>query len=560
MTKARDISKLSAVEADATADQTNAEVKAAVEAASDSNTFTDADHSKLNAIEASADVTDTANVTSSGALMDSELTNLAAVKAINQSLVTTADAAFASLDISGNIDVDGVTNLDVVDIDGRVNMSKQLTLSAADGAEDNNWVAFVKNLEATAGRSWGMVIDAGSNSSDEALRVNNYAGTNLFKVRGDGNVGIGTSSITSFSNIPNLTVGGSSGGMLTNQVNGTDGMRLYSNSSGTVLNETRNLFLAFSTNNTERFRIAADGSLSTPTLGTASAPATSGTTQTGSLRVSQTGGNGVLDMGFYTSSTGTAWIQSTNKADLSTNYGLTLQPNGGNVGIGTNSPSTMLHIENSSGNASAQLTSGTSGTSYINMGDTGNADAGQISYINNGDAMAFTAGSAERMRIHSNGVVSVPNGIELGSGLDGTAANTLDDYEEGTWTPSLTASGGASSQGYASRVGSYTKIGNKVTANWRILLNAKGSLTGTTRISGLPFAGNASPIYNVASTMVGLIYLADDENFKAMQYAANSFLYLMIEKDDTALSQISGNGNFDNDSEISGSVTYFTNS
>jgi hypothetical protein len=47
-------SKLNAIEASATADQTNAEIKAAVEAATDSNTFTDADHSKLNAIEASA--------------------------------------------------------------------------------------------------------------------------------------------------------------------------------------------------------------------------------------------------------------------------------------------------------------------------------------------------------------------------------------------------------------------------------------------------------------------------------------------------------------------------
>jgi hypothetical protein len=52
---------------------------------------------KLDAIESSADVTDTANVTSAGALMDSELTNLAAVKAINQSLVTTASPTFATL-------------------------------------------------------------------------------------------------------------------------------------------------------------------------------------------------------------------------------------------------------------------------------------------------------------------------------------------------------------------------------------------------------------------------------------------------------------------------------
>ena len=85
-----DHSKLNAIEASATADQTNAEIRAAVEAASDSNVFTDADHSKLNAIEASADVTDATNVTAAGALMDSEVTNLAAVKAFDASDYATA--------------------------------------------------------------------------------------------------------------------------------------------------------------------------------------------------------------------------------------------------------------------------------------------------------------------------------------------------------------------------------------------------------------------------------------------------------------------------------------
>ena len=61
MTDAQE-TKLDSVESGATADQTDAQIRAAVEAATDSNVFTDADHSKLNAIEASADVTDTANV------------------------------------------------------------------------------------------------------------------------------------------------------------------------------------------------------------------------------------------------------------------------------------------------------------------------------------------------------------------------------------------------------------------------------------------------------------------------------------------------------------------
>ena len=73
----RDVSadgtKLDGIESGATADQTNAEIRAAVEAASDSNVFTDADHTKLDGIEASADVTDATNVDAAGAVMNSDL-------------------------------------------------------------------------------------------------------------------------------------------------------------------------------------------------------------------------------------------------------------------------------------------------------------------------------------------------------------------------------------------------------------------------------------------------------------------------------------------------------
>ena len=78
------------VEDGATADQSNAEIKTAYEANSDTNAFTDADHSKLDGIEASADVTDATNVTAAGALMDSEVTNLAQVKAFDSSDYATA--------------------------------------------------------------------------------------------------------------------------------------------------------------------------------------------------------------------------------------------------------------------------------------------------------------------------------------------------------------------------------------------------------------------------------------------------------------------------------------
>ena len=65
------------VEDGATADQSAAEIRTLVESASDSNVFTDADHTKLNAIEANADVTDATNVDAAGAVMNSDTTTAA---------------------------------------------------------------------------------------------------------------------------------------------------------------------------------------------------------------------------------------------------------------------------------------------------------------------------------------------------------------------------------------------------------------------------------------------------------------------------------------------------
>jgi hypothetical protein len=82
--------KLAGIETGATADQTAAQIKTAYESNADTNAFTDADHTKLDGIEASADVTDGTNVTAAGALMDSEVTNLAQVKAFDSTDYATA--------------------------------------------------------------------------------------------------------------------------------------------------------------------------------------------------------------------------------------------------------------------------------------------------------------------------------------------------------------------------------------------------------------------------------------------------------------------------------------
>lgn len=101
---ATDGTKLDGIEAGATADQTAAEIKTAYESNADTNAFTDAEQTKLSGIEAGADVTDSTNVTAAGALMDSEVTNLAQVKAFDSSDYataaqgTTADSALQPAD------------------------------------------------------------------------------------------------------------------------------------------------------------------------------------------------------------------------------------------------------------------------------------------------------------------------------------------------------------------------------------------------------------------------------------------------------------------------------
>ena len=66
-------------------------------------------------------------------------------------------------------------------------------------------------------------------------------------------------------------------------------------------------------------------------------------------------------------------------------------------------------------------------------------------------------------------------------------ANTLDDYEEGTWTPTITGSGGSSGQAYDIQIGRYVKLGLLVWLQGYVRLSTLGTITGNVIIGGLPF-------------------------------------------------------------------------
>jgi len=93
-----------------------------------------AERTKLGGIEASADVTDATNVQAAGALMDSELSDIAAVKALNQGVATTDSPTFTGLTVTGNASIQGTlttVNSNDVNIGDRI-----ITLNTADGAGD----------------------------------------------------------------------------------------------------------------------------------------------------------------------------------------------------------------------------------------------------------------------------------------------------------------------------------------------------------------------------------------------------------------------------------------
>jgi hypothetical protein len=234
-----------------------------------------------------------------------------------------------------------------------------------------------------------------------------------------------------------------------------------------------------------------------------------------------------------------------------------------NVGIGTASPTGKLNVHGGAGNSKVKLSNTLSGNGN---GDGFDLDfTGTDIYITNRENgfMAFENNGAERMRLPAAGgvqavtTISVGNATPAASGAGITFpasqsassdANTLDDYEEGTWTPVV---GGTAT--YTAQNGTYTKIGRFVSLNAILTINLIG--TGSqTRISGLPYAvaingqGGIGYFGSIATSLVFIQPYCDTNssssvNFRTLTAGATSM----------------GDANiFQNSTRIDFTVTYFT--
>lgn len=149
----------------------------------------------------------------------------------------------------------------------------------------------------------------------------------------------------------------------------------------------------------------------------------------------------------------------------------------GKMGVGTASPNHRLTLHNSgTGTFDAlNITSGLTNSVGLQFGIDSASNVFLWHTANGG--IKFATNNVERARVTNNGITF--NG-------DTAADNALNDYEQGTWNPTIAFGGSSTGVSYSERQGIYVKIGNLVWASIVISLTNNGSGTGDVSIT-LPF-------------------------------------------------------------------------
>jgi len=178
-----------------------------------------------------------------------------------------------------------------------------------------------------------------------------------------------------------------------------------------------------------------------------------------------------------------------------------------------------------------------------------------------GNVATFT----QALTLNTNGVLALQGASTSATGVGitfpatqsaSTDANTLDDYEEGSWTPAIAFGGASVGVTYnAATAGSYVKIGRQVTVTGLIILTSKGSSVGSASLTGLPF-----PISNTNGAYSGVAL-----RFTAITFTGQVQAYTVINTTTISFENVSEAGsnqpltntNFANNSDVLISLTYF---
>ncbi len=165
----------------------------------------------------------------------------------------------------------------------------------------------------------------------------------------------------------------------------------------------------------------------------------------------------------------------------------------GRLGIGETSPDGILHLKSANSPALYIETTTANANCIINFGDSGDDNTGFIDYEHNGDYFMVGTAAQERLRIYEDVKIqdgdlifgTAGKGINLGV-TSNTDSNTLDDYEEGTFSLTMNSTTLTTTQSEAQ----YTKIGRVV--HFYIDLAITAGSDGTAfSASGMPFTADS---------------------------------------------------------------------
>jgi hypothetical protein len=453
---------------------------------------------------------------------------------------TTTSTAFAG-NLTGNVtgNLTGTvltaaqTNITSVGTLSSLVVSGNITVGTSHFIGDNAFDSLL--LQSSAGEN--ILLDA---QDDLLLQT---SGTTKLVVKNGGNVGIGTSSPAS---LLHLVEDSGQARLLIESPSGQNSFVGFQNTGGTQpafligYNATDSACVFYDDiANTERMRIDSSGRVGIGTTSPSaplevnvglnslkisgrdtyidstidSANANIYVTQTGVGDFSQESGHLVLQA----RTQGTVYRDIIFAGGLSNGEALMTILGQGNVGIGV-SPSAKLHVNGPAGN---QIRYTSPNVTNI-FGVTG-TDEGTIGTITN-HPLTFSTNGSERMRILSSGGLTF-NG-------DTAAANALDDYEEGTWTPVVTGVATNPSVTYTTQTGKYTKIGNVVHFFATLAWSAFSGGSGALKVS-LPFTA-AATIFNPNVTLLRNVNIADTAYNVIFEPTGGSATGIFIEVFDNA--------------------------
>jgi uncharacterized protein YaiE (UPF0345 family) len=219
----------------------------------------------------------------------------------------------------------------------------------------------------------------------------------------------------------------------------------------------------------------------------------------------------------------------------------------GSVGIGVSDPNGTLTVKDPGTNTRLEFATEATGVSIL--GFDRNTTLYKEVYLR-GSTIKFNPNDVNRVTVTSDGLTF--NG-------DTAAANALDDYEEGTWTPVLRGSSTAGIYEISDPYAVYTKIGRQVTAGLQFTLSSSitGGGSGYAVIEGLPFNKRANAQFQGICTFEGVAYSGDIVTMEFVSpSSATALIYFRQSTSDASGSDLNISAFSAND-QVKMTITYF---